>query len=77
MWIRQQLDTGDEKYLANEASNFAGVERITEWDKNVDAALGRGKTATARTYLRLRNSAGTIYYLSVDTTTLVTSTSQP
>lgn len=77
MWIRQQLDTGDEKYIANEASNFGGVERITEWALNVDAALGRGKVSTGRTYLRLRNTAGTIYYLYVDTTTLVVSATQP
>lgn len=77
MWIRQQLDTGDEKTLANEASSFAGCERITEWDTNVDLAFGRGVSDTDRTYIRLRNSAGTIYYLYVDTTTLLCSASQP
>jgi len=77
MWIRQQLDTGDQKTLANEASSFAGCENIIEWDKNVDAAFGRGVADTDRTYIRLRNSAGTIYYLYVDTTTLVVSATQP
>ncbi len=77
MWIRQQLDTGDEKYIANEASNFAGTERISEWDKNVDFAVGRGVAQPTRTYLRLRNTAGTVYYVYIDTTTLVASTTQP
>lgn len=77
MWIRQQLDTGDEKTLANEASSFAGCERVTEWDNGVDLAFGRGVVDTDRTYIRLRNSSGTSYYLFVDTTTLVCQTTQP
>lgn len=80
MWIRQQLDTGDEKILANEASAFAGVERITEWDKNVDSALGRGvgTVGTANTYLSLRRTDGTKMYIYVDTgTTVVCSATQP
>ena len=78
MWIRQQLDTGDEKHIANEASSFAGCERITEWDVNVDLAMGRGVADSDRTYLALRRSDGTKVYIYVDTgTTVVCSATQP
>ena len=78
MWIRKQLDTGDQKFEANETSSAAGVENITEWDVNVDAALGRGVANSARTYLKLRRTDGTIVYIYVDTgTTVVCSTTQP
>lgn len=77
MWIRQQLDTGDQNNLANEASNIAGCENIVTWDTGVDLAFGKGVAQPTRTYIRLRNTAGTIYYLYVDTTTLVVSTTQP
>lgn len=78
MWIRQQLDTGDQNTLANEASNIAGTENIVTWDTGVDAALGKGVANAARTYLRLRRTDGTNVYIYVDTgTTVVCSTSQP
>lgn len=78
MWIRQQLDTGDEKTIANEASSFGGCERVTEWDVNVVAALGRGVADTDRTYLQLCRSDGTKVYIYVDTgTTVVCSATQP
>lgn len=78
MWLRQQLDTGDEKFIANEASSFAGSERITEWDSGIDAAMGRGVVDADRTYVRLRRSDGTSVYIYVDTgTTVVCSTTQP
>lgn len=80
MWIRQQLDTGNEKVIANEASSFIGCERITEWDVNIDSALGRGvgTVGSNLTYLQLRRTDGTKVYIYVDTgTTVVCSATQP
>lgn len=79
MWIREQPDTGDEVFEAS-GNNSEFAERITRWDGSatpVEAALGRGVANTARTYLRLMNSAGTIYYIYIDTNALLISTVQP
>lgn len=80
MWIRQQLDTGAEKFIANEASQFSGIERVTEWALNVDAAMGRGVGTVGAnlTYVQLRRTDGTKVYIYVDTgTTVVCSATQP
>lgn len=77
MWIRQQLDDGTEKFVAD-GNNSEVQERITEWEPDVDAALGRGATDTSRSYLRLRRSDGTSVYIYVDTgTTVSCSTTKP
>lgn len=79
MWIRQQLDTGEEKYKASGGSSEL-QERITEWDLNVDAAIGRGVGTVGAnlSYLQLRRTDGTKVYIYVDTnTTVVCSTTQP
>jgi len=77
MWIRNQLDDGTEKFVAD-GNDSENQERITEWALNVDAAMGRGATDTDRTYLRLRRSDGTSVYIYVDTgTTVSCSTTKP
>ncbi len=81
MWIVQQNDDGSAKLLAS-GGNSENAEVVVEFDRTdaggvIDAAFGRGASDTDRTYVRLRNSAGTSYYLYVDTTTLVCSTSAP
>lgn len=77
MWIRQQLDDGTEKYVAD-GNDSGNQERIVEWGSGIDLAMGRGATDTDRTYLRLRRSDGTSVYIYVDTgTTVVCSTTKP
>lgn len=79
MWIRQQLDTGEEKNLASGGASEL-QERITEWDLNVDSALGRGTGVVGAnlSYLQLRRTDGTKVYIYVDTgTTVVCSTTRP
>jgi hypothetical protein len=79
MWIRQQIDDGTEKVLAS-GGNSEFSERITEWDLNVDASLGRGTgvVGTDLSYVQLRRTDGTKVYIYVDTgTTVVCSATRP
>lgn len=78
MWIRQQLDTGDQQYLGDDGNGESTSENIWRFAPTVDAAIGRGATDTDRTYLRLNRTDGTSVYIYVDTgTTVVCSTTKP
>jgi hypothetical protein len=82
MWIRNQLDNGNQQFLAQGGGSDIS-ENIFTFDEvaGVEAAIGRGTLSdTAKcTYLRLQNEAGTNVYLYVDedTSTLVVSATKP
>lgn len=78
MWIRKQLDTGDQEFMGDDGNGEATSESIFRFAATVTAALGRGATDTDRTYLRLNRSDGADVYIYVDTgTTVVCSTTKP
>lgn len=50
---------------------------LIEFAPGFDIEVGRGTADTDRTYIALRNSTGVKYYLYVDTTAVIASTTKP
>lgn len=76
MFAVQQNADGTAKILATGGgSNLKSVS--VEFAPGVEVIVGRGTVDTDRTYIAMRNSSGVLYYIYVDTTTLVTTTVAP
>ena len=62
-WIQRQRTDGSTEFVARgPASQTDGAVRVV-WDDNVEAELGRGSSDPDITYIRLRNTGATFYYL--------------
>lgn len=78
MWIRNQIDTGDQEFVGDDGNGETTSESVFRFAPTVTAAFGRGATDTDRTYVRLGRSDGTSVYIYVDTgTTVLCSTTKP